>query len=72
MDAWPPIARWLIGIGIALVLAGLLWPLLSRLGFGRLPGDIVVERDGFRLTFPLVSCIVISALLSLVFWLLRR
>jgi hypothetical protein len=72
VDAWPPIARWLIGIGIALVLAGLLWPLLSRLGFGRLPGDIVVERDGFRLTFPLMSCIVISALLSLIFWLLRR
>jgi hypothetical protein len=72
VDAWPPIARWLIGIGIALVLAGLLWPLLSRLGFGRLPGDIAIERDGFRLYFPLVTCIVISALLSLIFWLLRR
>jgi Protein of unknown function (DUF2905) len=72
MDAWPPIARWLIGIGIALVLAGLLWPILGRLGLGRLPGDIAIERDGFRLYVPLVSCIVISAVLSLLFWLFRR
>jgi hypothetical protein len=59
-------------IGIALVLAGLLWPLLGRLGLRRLPGDIAIERDGFRLTFPLVSCSVISALLSLIVWRLRR
>jgi hypothetical protein len=72
MDAWPPAARWLIGIGIVLVCVGVLWPLLSRLGLGRLPGDISVEREGFRFHFPLMTSIVVSALLSLLFWLFRR
>ena len=65
-------ARWLIILGIVLVVAGLLWPLLARLGLGRLPGDIVVEREHFRLYIPIVTSLVVSVVLSLILWLLNR
>jgi hypothetical protein len=64
--------RLLIGIGLALVLAGIAWPLLSRIGLGRLPGDIVIQRGSTSFYFPLVSCIVISIVLSALMWLLNR
>jgi Protein of unknown function (DUF2905) len=64
--------RWVIAIGLALVVVGLLWPWLGKLGLGRLPGDIVVERGGVRLSFPIVTCLVISAIVSLILWLLNR
>lgn len=64
--------RWLIGIGLVLLLTGLLWPWLSRLGLGRLPGDILIERGSVRLYLPLGSCLLLSVLLSLLLWLLRR
>ena len=66
------ISRLLIGLGLALLLAGLVWPVLAKLGLGRLPGDITIRRDGFSFYFPLVTSLVVSALLSLVLWLLRR
>ena len=65
-------ARGLILIGLVLVAAGLLWPLLSRLGLGRLPGDIVIKGEHGSFYFPVVTCLVISAVLSLIFWLLGR
>jgi Protein of unknown function (DUF2905) len=64
--------RLLIGIGLALVLAGIAWPLLSRIGLGRLPGDIVIQRGSTSFYFPLVTCIVISIVLSALMWLLNR
>ncbi len=64
--------RWLITLGIVLVVAGLLWPLLQRVGLGRLPGDFVIERGNFRLYLPLGTSILISVVLSLVLWLLNR
>jgi hypothetical protein len=64
--------RWLITLGIVLVAAGLLWPLLQKLGLGRLPGDIVVERGNFRLYLPLGTSILISVVVSLLLWLLHR
>ena len=54
------------------MLAGLLWPWLSRLPFGRLPGDIVVDRPGFKVFAPFTSMIVLSLVLSLLFWLFRK
>ena len=63
---------WLITIGLVLVAVGLLWPWLGKLGLGRLPGDIVVERGSFSFYFPIVTCLVVSVVLSLVFWLLNR
>lgn len=65
-------SRWLIAIGIALVLLGVLWPWLSRIGLGRLPGDIHIERDGFDFFFPITTGLLISAVVTLVLWILRR
>ncbi|WJW75867.1 DUF2905 domain-containing protein [Thiohalobacter sp. IOR34] len=64
--------RSLIILGALLLLLGILWPWLGRLGLGRLPGDILIERDGFRFYLPLTSSILVSLVLSLLFWLLRR
>jgi hypothetical protein len=65
-------ARWLIILGVVLVAAGLLWPWISKLGLGRLPGDIMVERENFRLYLPITTSILISLVLSLVLWLMNR
>jgi len=65
-------ARFLILLGLAILAVGLLWPLLSRLGLGRLPGDIIIRRDNFTFYFPLATCILVSVLLSAVFWLFNR
>ena len=65
-------ARWLIILGVVLVVAGLVWPWLSKLGLGRLPGDIVVERENFRLYLPIATSILISVVLSPILWFLNR
>jgi hypothetical protein len=64
--------RWLVAIGLVLVLVGLMWPLLSKLGLGRLPGDIVIERGNVRFYFPILTCLIISIVLSFFLWLLNR
>ena len=64
--------RFLITAGIVLIVVGLLWPWLSRLGLGRLPGDIVVERENFRFYFPIVTSLVVSLVLTLLIWFFRR
>ena len=64
--------QWLIAIGIVLVAVGLLWPWLTRLGLGRFPGDIVVERGGFGFYVPIVTCLIVSVVLSFILWLLNR
>jgi hypothetical protein len=64
--------RTLILAGAILLIAGLAWPFLSRLGLGRLPGDIVIERQNFRFYFPIVTSLVVSIALTLLFWLFRR
>jgi len=66
------VPRILITLGIILVMAGLLWPYLTKLGFGRLPGDIVVERENSRFYFPITTSIIISLILSIFFWLFRK
>lgn len=65
-------ARFLITLGVILVVAGLAWPLLTKLGLGRLPGDIHIERDGFSFYFPITTGLLISAVISLILWLLRK
>ncbi len=64
--------RVLVVLGLVLLVAGLAWPWIARLGLGRLPGDIRIERDGFGFYFPITSGLLISAVVSLVIWLLRR
>jgi hypothetical protein len=65
-------ARFLIVLGLALLVIGLLWPYLSRIGLGRLPGDIVIERENMTFYFPLMTCLLLSVVLSLVFWVVNR
>ena len=64
--------RWLILVGIAFVVLGLAWPWLAKLGLGRLPGDIRIERDGFAFYLPLTTGLIVSLVVSLILWLLRR
>ncbi len=65
------ITRILIIVGVTLVVLGLLWPWLSQIGLGRLPGDIVIERENFRLYIPITSCLMVSAVISILWYLFR-
>jgi len=64
--------RFLVYLGLVLVAVGLLWPLVEKLGLGRLPGDFVIGRGNFRLYIPLATSLLISVALSLLLWILRR
>jgi hypothetical protein len=66
------VARWLIIAGIVLIVLGLAWPLIAKLGLGRLPGDIRIERESFSFYFPIVTGLVISVVLSLILWFFRK
>jgi hypothetical protein len=65
-------ARFLVIAGLVLVLAGVLWPLLSRMGLGRLPGDIWIERENLTVVIPLGTSLLISVVLSVILWLIGR
>jgi hypothetical protein len=65
-------SRTLIILGLLLVAAGVLWPFIGRLGLGRLPGDIVIERPGFSFYFPLMTSLITSVVLGLILWLINR
>lgn len=64
--------RFLIVAGLVLLAAGLLWPWLSKLPFGRLPGDISIQRDDFSFHFPLVTSLLLSLIVTLLLWLWRK
>lgn len=64
--------RWLIIVGLALVAIGVAWPWLSRIPWGRLPGDFSIERENFSFHFPLMTGLVISVIVSVVLWLFRK
>jgi len=64
--------RLLIVIGLVILLVGLAWPWIARLGLGRLPGDINIERDGWSFHFPLMTSIIVSLVLTLLIWLFRK
>jgi len=67
-----PMSRLLVIFGLVLVALGLLGPWIAKLGLGRLPGDIVIERENFRLYFPLATSLLVSAVISLILWLINR
>jgi hypothetical protein len=67
-----PMSRTLIIVGLLIAAIGVLWPWLSRLGLGRLPGDIVIERENFTLYAPIGTGLLVSLVLSLMFWLFNR
>lgn len=64
--------KWLIIAGIALVLLGLAWPFLAKLGLGQLPGDFHIERKGFSFYFPLTTSIIVSLVITIILWLFRK
>jgi DUF2905 family protein len=64
--------RALIATGVVILLLGLLWPWLSKLGLGRLPGDIRIETENSVFYFPVMTCIIISVVLSVVLSLIRK
>ncbi len=64
--------RLLIALGFALILAGLMWPWLRKLPLFHLPGDIVIDRPGFKFFLPITTMLIVSAVLSIVAWLMRR
>ncbi len=66
------IGRFLIVAGLVLLAAGALWPVIAKVGFGRLPGDLVIERQNMTLYFPLATAIIVSIMFSLLLWLLAR
>ncbi|WP_462325654.1 DUF2905 domain-containing protein [Desulfoplanes sp.] len=64
--------RILIIIGLFLVALGLAWPLVTRIPLGNLPGDILIDRENIKIWFPITTCVVISLVVSLLFWLLKK
>ena len=64
--------RFLILSGLVLMVTGLCWPWLQKIPLGRLPGDIFFKREGFQFFFPLTTCILISILLTLLLWFLKK
>jgi Protein of unknown function (DUF2905) len=69
----PELGKALVYIGILLVVIGVIFTFAGKLPWlGRLPGDIVIERDGFSFYFPIVTCILISVIISLVLYFFRR
>ena len=66
------ISKLLIVFGLVLIALGVLWPVATKLGLGRRPGDIVIERENFRLYVPLATSLLISIILSAILWLFSR
>ena len=65
-------SRFLIILGVVLLILGLLWPVLQKIGLGRLPGDIIIERETFQVFIPITTSIVVSIVLSLILSFLNR
>lgn len=64
--------RYLIAAGALLVLAGVLWPWLQKVPWFHLPGDIVIDRPGVKVFIPIATMLIVSVVLSVVAWLLRK
>ena len=62
----------LVAIGITILAIGLLWPVISKVPFGRLPGDIAIKKEGFHLYIPITTMIVVSLVVSVVVWLFKK
>ena len=68
----PAMSRILIVLGVVLILIGLLWPWVRRLPLFKLPGDIVIDRPGFQFFFPITTMLLVSLVISIIAWILRR
>ena len=66
------IQKTLIIIGVLFILAGLLYPFLRDIGLGKLPGDIVIKKENSSFYFPIISCIVVSVIVSLLLMFFKK
>ncbi|MDT3696431.1 MAG: DUF2905 domain-containing protein [Ignavibacterium sp.] len=66
------IQKIIIIIGVVIVFVGLTWQWISKLPFGKLPGDIIVDKPSFKLFFPITSMIILSILVSLIIWIIKK
>ncbi len=64
--------KTLIIIGAAIIVAGLLWPYLTRLPLGRLPGDIIIAKPHLKIYIPITTMILVSVVISIIMWLLKK
>jgi hypothetical protein len=64
--------KTLIGLGIAVILVGLFWPYLARIPFGRLPGDIIIDKPQLKIYIPITTMILVSVVISIIMWILRK
>jgi len=64
--------KFLIILGLLLIIAGLLWPWLGAIPFGRLPGDILIDKPNIKVYFPITTMLLISIVISLIVWFFRR
>ncbi|OGT48012.1 MAG: hypothetical protein A3E82_04450 [Gammaproteobacteria bacterium RIFCSPHIGHO2_12_FULL_38_11] len=64
--------RLLIILGIICILIGIAWPLIKKLNIGNLPGDIIIKKQSFSFYFPITTCIIISIVISVLFWIFKR
>jgi hypothetical protein len=64
--------KLLIIIGVSLVVMGLSWPWLAKIPLGRLPGDIFVDKPGFKLYFPVTTMLLVSLLISVILWFIKK
>lgn len=62
----------LIVIGLILLAAGLTWPWISKIPFGKLPGDVVIDKPSFKFFFPITSMIILSIIVSVIIWLIKK
>jgi hypothetical protein len=65
-------SKLLIIIGVMLIILGILWPFIQKIGFGQLPGDILVKKENFSFYFPITTCIIVSIVISLIMWFFRK
>lgn len=64
--------KGLIVVGVIILVTGILWPWVSKLPIGRLPGDIIVNRPNYKFFFPITTMVLLSIILSVVIWLIKK
>jgi hypothetical protein len=64
--------KWFILIGVVLIIIGIAWPWIGRLPIGRLPGDIIVSKPNLKIYFPITTMVIISIILSVIMWILKK
>ncbi|MCD6376337.1 MAG: DUF2905 domain-containing protein [Caldisericaceae bacterium] len=69
MTLWQKV---LLYLGLLLIVLSFVWPYLNKIPFGRLPGDIYIDKPNFKLFFPITSMLLLSAIISFIFWLFRK